>query len=100
MGVTPQVQAKIADAMEEKLRAAGEELLKEAQARVPVRTGALKRSLGLRIEREGNRVTVHIGSTLSYAKVVELDTERKRGTAYLRGPLYRAAWARVFNSSK
>ena len=82
----------IAKAMEEKIRAAGEELLKEAQASVPVKTGALKRSLRLSIERGDKRLTVRVGSDLSYSRVVELGTERGQGSAYLRQPLYSEVW--------
>lgn len=89
------VQERIAKAMQEKMEAAGQQLLEQAQARVPVLTGDLRRSLQLRIEREDNRITVSVGSSLRYARAVELGTNKMRARPYLRRALYGDAWRKL-----
>ena len=58
--------------------------LKEARNKVPVDTGALKGSLTLEVERNGNQSSAIIGSNLEYAPPVEYGTSYQSPQPYMR----------------
>lgn len=61
-----------------------DEMVKEARAIVPVRTGYLKSTIGV-LNRTSNSVTV--GASASYAKFVENGTSKMQAQPYLHPAL-------------
>src|SRR5688572_11134911 len=96
IGLPGSVKQNILAAMEEKLRAAAHEVVSDAQARAPVKTGTLRRSIRLlRVERDGDRIVVRLGSDVPHAAVVELGTHTMAPQSFLRRALYSTAWRRL-----
>ena len=58
--------------------------LTEARNKVPVDTGALKGSLTLEVERNGDQSSATVGSNLEYAPSVEYGTSRQSPQPYLK----------------
>ena len=65
------MEEEIPKAMEEVISNAGAIALTEARNKVPVDTGALKGSLTLEVERNGDQSSATVGSILEYAPFVE-----------------------------
>jgi HK97 gp10 family phage protein len=85
--------AKLPDALTETLRrelnAAGLKILNEAQARVPIKSGALLEALSIKITKKGLRVSVGVQGAVTKRRVpyffwVEFGTKRTKAQPYLQ----------------
>lgn len=61
-----------------------------ARRTVPVRTGALSRSIIVQVRRDGAKSVLQVGSALPYALFVETGTSRMAAQPYLRPALLQA----------
>lgn len=59
----------------------------EAKARVPVRTGNLRRSINTQVEQRGNVVVATIGPSADYGVFIEFGTSRMGAQPYMRPAL-------------
>lgn len=59
----------------------------EAKARVPVRTGTLRRSINTEVREQGNRVIAQVGPNTEYAAFIEFGTSRMAAQPYMRPAL-------------
>lgn len=88
-------------ALRSSLREASKPMLQEAQARVPVRTGHLKRSLGIASSGRKTNVQALIGPRKKfrafYAHIVELGSSKMRARPFLR-PAFDASKDKVIKA--
>ncbi|HML56575.1 MAG TPA: HK97 gp10 family phage protein [Solidesulfovibrio magneticus] len=92
-----QVMDSLEEAMEAELQ---EEVLPEAQALVPVRTGKLKASIAAGTERDGIVITGYVEAGVKYAPYVEFGTKDRAAKPFLRPAVEKFDLARVADRMK
>ncbi len=91
------VMGRVQGAMDAELE---EEVLPEAQRRVPVRTGKLKASLAVGTERDGAVITGYVEAGEPYAPYVEMGMKDRPAKPYLRPAAARFDLGRVAGRMK
>ena len=76
------VMGQVETAMDGEMR---DEVLPEAKRLCPVKTGALRDSLEVGIERDGTRITGYLETDKPYAPYQEFGSHGYPGKAYMRG---------------
>lgn len=75
---------EVPKAMKDIVSNAGAVALTEARNKVPVDTGALKGSLTLEVDLNGDTPSATVGTNLEYAPAVEYGTSRHRPQPFMR----------------
>ncbi|MGE4536545.1 MAG: HK97 gp10 family phage protein [Desulfovibrio sp.] len=76
------VMSRVQGAVDAEMR---EEVLPEAKRLCPVKTGALRDSLEVGVERDGSRIDAYLETDIPYAPYPEFGSHGRPGKAFMRG---------------